>query len=325
MIMLRPARHALDRLRAFADTARRPSPQQARLFSAGATLLVFCLDYLVAADFIVGVFYLVAMALAAETRSRRWLAGIGGAAVALTILAGLLGAPPLPHSCVGTVWTNRGLTVLALCGLLLVLDSAVAARAREVLLRREVDHRAKNVLAVVTALLRVMPRDPPQLFARMVEERVQAIARVHSLLAEAHWRGADLRMLAQREVAPYAGPQSRTRLDGPAVQVNATIAQPLGMFLHELATNAAKHGAFSVPMGSLCLRWWVDPVSQELLLEWQELGGPPIAQAPERRGFGTRLMAGLMKQIGGSMEHAWPSSGLHCRIRLPCTTFAVTK
>jgi two-component sensor histidine kinase len=319
----RSARFAPNPARAFVLRLRRASLRHARALSAGATLLVFCLDYVTPADFVVGVFYLIAMVLAAETRSRSWLACCGLAAILLTILAGLVGAPPLDGTSAGTMWTNRGLTLLALLGLLPVLDGVVILRASDALLRREVDHRAKNVLAVVTALLRVAPRDHPQVFAGLVEERVQAIARVHSLLAEAQWEGADLRMLAQRELAPYASLSGRLRLDGPAVQINATAAQPLGMFLHELATNSAKHGAFSVPTGSLHLRWRVDPASADLLLEWTELGGPPIERPPERRGFGTRLMAGLIRQIGGSMEHAWQSNGLRCLIRVPCATFAV--
>lgn len=318
----RSAPSALDRVRTSAAALQRASLLRARPLSACVTLLVFCLDYMTPADFAVGIFHLIAMALVAETRSRRWLAGIGIAAVGLTILAGQIGAPPLPGSSIDTVWINRGLTVLALLGLLLVLDSALVTHAREALLRREVDHRAKNVLAVVAALLRLVPRNQPDVFARMVEERVQAIARVHSLLAEAKWEGADLRALVQRELAPYASLQERTRLDGPAVQINATVAQPLGMFLHELATNSAKHGAFSVPTGSLHLRWQVDPSTLDLLLEWQELGGPPIEHPPERRGFGTRLMTGLMKQIGGSMEHGWHLNGLRCRIRVPHDSLA---
>ncbi|MFC7477298.1 HWE histidine kinase domain-containing protein [Dankookia sp. GCM10030260] len=309
-------------LAALRNGMRRASLPHSQLLSTLLTAGVFGLDCVTPADFVVGVFYLIAMVLAAGSRSRRWLAGIGAAACSLTVLAGLIGLASLPGTHGGVMWTNRGLTVLALAGLLAVLDRTVVAQGREALLRREIDHRAKNVLAVVAALLRLVPRDEPAQFARRVEQKILAMARVHSLLAEARWEGADLQLLAQRELAPFAGPPGRLRLDGPAVRISAEAAQPLGMFLHELATNSAKHGAFSVPTGSLHLRWHVEPDSADLLLEWTELGGPPIDCPPERHGFGTRLTTGLIRQIGGSMEHAWHLTGLRCRIRVPHQTFA---
>jgi two-component sensor histidine kinase len=295
-----------------------PSIGSVRALSAAAIVLVFIGDCVTPADYVVGIFYLLAMAVAAHARSRTWLSGVGIAALALTLLAAVVGAAPLPGTPPGTMWANRGLTIVALLGLLLILHRTLSMQAKQEQLRHEVDHRAKNILAAVSALLHLVPRNDAARFAAMVEERVHAMARVHSLLAEERWEGADLRSLAQRELAPYAGPPSdRTRLDGPAVRLDAVVAQPLGLVLHELAANAARHGALSVPAGRLSLRWHVDPATTDLLLEWTEMDGPPVERPPERRGFGTRLMAGLARQIGGGMENSWHPTGLHCLIRVP--------
>ena len=282
-----------------------------------AAVIVFVGDCLTPADFVVGVFYLNAMLLAAQTRSRPWLAGIALASAVLTILAAMLGAPPLLGTAASTVAINRTLTVLALRGLLLVLDQMMRFQVREDLLRRGVDHRAEDILAAVNALLRLVPRDDPPEFAGLVEDRVHAMARVHSLLANARWEGADLRTLMQSELAPFAGLANRIHYQGPPVRLKTTVAQPLGMVLHELATNSAKHGAFCEPTGRLTLGWRIDVATAELVLEWTEMGGPAIPRPPERRGFGTRLMAGMVRQVGGTLEPAWPLTGLHCLIRLP--------
>lgn len=295
------------------------TPRGSSVIAAG---VVFVVDCLTPADFVVGVFYIVAMVLAAQTRSRSWLAGIGAASILLTMLAGFVGAPSLPGTSDWTMLTNRALTDLALLGPLLMLDQMVRAQLREDVLRHEVDHRAKNILAAITALLRLVPRDDPARFARMVEARVHAMARVHSLLAEERWEGADLGALVRMELAPYASSAGQMRFEGPPVRLKADVAQPLGMVLHELAMNSAKYGAFSNPKGWLSLHWRIDQATAALVLEWTEMDGPEVEGPPERSGFGTRLLAKLAKQIGGSVESAWQLSGLRCVIKVPSRSYA---
>jgi two-component sensor histidine kinase len=189
---------------------------------------------------------------------------------------------------------------------------------------REVDHRAKNALAVVQAALRLTPREDARSFAEAVEARVGALARVQVLLAEANWRGADLRTLAEGAMAaflPSAGlmPDApRAELDGKPVRLAATAAQPVSLVLHELSTNAVKYGALSAHGGVVTLSWRTDPVAGLLRLRWEERGGPAIAEPPARRGFGSRIIeATVRSQLGGQVENQWTPAGLACDIALP--------
>ncbi len=209
-----------------------------------------------------------------------------------------------------------------------------ADEARRTLLMREVDHRAKNALAVVQSVLRLTPRDEPGAFAAAVEARVAALARVHSLLAEGGWSGTDLRAVAERELAPYAAaggtggavPRATVSLDGPPVPLAAAAVQPLAMVLHELATNAAKHGALSRPGGAVEVRWRAGRGTGEdglLHLRWAEAGGPPVAGAPARRGFGTRVVEATVRgQLGGTVERRWERTGLVVEVAVPLARLA---
>jgi two-component sensor histidine kinase len=206
------------------------------------------------------------------------------------------------------------------------ISARKATEARQDILVREVDHRAKNILAVVQSVLRLTPRDQPEAFAA-AETRVAGLARVHSLLAEGGWSGADLRAVAERELAAYGtvfsgaegGPT--VSLDGPPVALAPSAVQPLAMVLHELATNAAKHGALSIPGGQVKVRWTVGRRKGEdglLRLRWAEAGGPPVAGPPARRGFGTRVVEATVRgQLGGSVERHWESAGLAVEIAVP--------
>ena len=134
-----------------------------------------------------------------------------------------------------------------------------AAEHRRSLLMREVDHRAKNALAVGAGDASPNPREREDTYRLKVEGRVAAIARAQTLLAEDRWSGADLRALLQGELASFLGGEGqRARLVGPAVTLPAGAAQPFAMAVHELATNATKHGALSRPGGQLSIAWRVE-------------------------------------------------------------------
>jgi two-component sensor histidine kinase len=210
-----------------------------------------------------------------------------------------------------------------------VTDRTAAAERQE-LLMRELDHRAKNALAVVQAALRLTPKDDPSAYARAVEGRVAALARAHTLLARAQWTGADLRAMAEGELAPFldtgasapgAGP--RAELDGPPLALKPGAAQALSMALHELATNATKHGALSASGGRVSLSWRVDRASGELRLRWVERGGPRVSAPPARRGFGSRVLDGTVRgQLGGAVSRAWEPAGLVCEVGVPLAQVA---
>jgi PAS domain S-box-containing protein len=196
------------------------------------------------------------------------------------------------------------------------------AEERQALLVREVDHRAKNVLAVVQAALRLTPRHDPAAYARMVEGRVAALARAHTLLAANHWTGADLASLLRAELQAFlpatdtAAGMPRIAVDGPALLVAPQPAQAIGMAMHELATNAAKYGALSAAGGQVRLSWRL--AGSLLRLRWEELGGPSPDGAPRATGFGTRVVdATLERQLSGTVRRHWRSTGLVLEADLP--------
>ncbi len=199
------------------------------------------------------------------------------------------------------------------------VSDRIAAEEQRLLLMREVDHRAKNVLAVVQALLALTPTEglDARRFAEAVGSRVAAMARAHALLARERWVGADLRTLAEEELAPYAADRNRAvELEGPALRLPAGLAQPLSLVLHELATNAAKYGALSQPEGRVKVSW--SNQGGQLCLLWQESGGPALAGPPRRLGFGSRLVERTLRhQLRGRAHFDWPLDGLRCTLTVP--------
>ncbi len=194
------------------------------------------------------------------------------------------------------------------------------AEERQSLLMREVDHRAKNALAVVQAVLRLTRAESMPAFAKAVEGRVAALARAQTLLTESRWTGADFQAMLRGELTPFvgSGSSSKVLLNGPPVLIAPLTAQPLSMALHELATNAAKYGSLSVPDGTLRLSWREDPPGVRLRLRWEEAGGPPISGPPQRRGFGSRVVETTVRdQLRGEVSFTWAPAGLVCEIDIP--------
>ncbi|HEY0838053.1 MAG TPA: HWE histidine kinase domain-containing protein [Azospirillum sp.] len=208
---------------------------------------------------------------------------------------------------------------------LLLVDVTERRRADEAqeLLVREVDHRAKNALAVVQAVIRLTDADTKETFLDAIDGRISALARTHTLLARSRWEGADFATLADEELAAYRS-AGRVRTGGPALVLSAAAAQAIGMVLHELATNAAKHGALSVPDGRVGVFWSI-AADGGLTLEWEETGGPPVAP-PTRRGFGSRLVRGNVEtQLRGRATFEWRAAGLRVAITLPPDHFKETQ
>lgn len=208
---------------------------------------------------------------------------------------------------------------------LLVLDLDITARreleARAALGIREVEHRAKNALSTAQALVRLTRAANPAEFARLVERRLAALGRAHARLTAAPpGAGHLLRDIAAEEFAPYG--REAARLHGPEVAVAAGSVQPICMVLHELATNAAKHGALSRPGGVVHLGWR-RPGDGALLLSWREVGGPMLSAEPGRSGFGMALLEALLSgQLGGRLRFTWRPAGLRFAAVLPAACLA---
>jgi PAS domain S-box-containing protein len=190
------------------------------------------------------------------------------------------------------------------------------AEERQSLLAREVDHRAKNALAVVQSIVHLTRSDNIKQFVAAVEGRIQALARAHSLLSESRWRGANIVTLAHDELAPYrTSDLERVKISGRDFSLEPPAAQALALALHELATNASKYGALSSPSGSVQVAW--EPAGDGLELRWAEHGGPKI-EHPVASGFGMRVIkAGIESQLGGAVTFDWRRDGLQCRVGIP--------
>ncbi|MEA2946143.1 MAG: hypothetical protein QOI40_1473, partial [Alphaproteobacteria bacterium] len=191
------------------------------------------------------------------------------------------------------------------------------SEAQIAILAREAEHRAKNVLATVQATVHLSHADTTEGLKQAIEGRIQALAKVHALFVGTRWTGAELHGLVAQELSPYCQEgEARARIEGPSLLLEPAIAQTIAVTLHELATNAAKYGALSQAEGRVQIEW-SRAADGRLVLRWTETGGPPV-KPPTRRGFGTRVMEGMIGgQLKGQMRFDWREEGLVCEIILP--------
>ena len=191
------------------------------------------------------------------------------------------------------------------------------------LLLGELDHRVKNILAVVSSVITqtLKTSDSPGAFAADIEGRIAAIARAHGRLTDDGRGAVSLQELVSTELAPYKGTITNISIDGPPVQFTPKAGLALAMAIHELASNAAKYGALSKPTGVLSVTWQIEnEVSGQLNFSWIETGGPPISGPPSRRGFGTTLIERtLSHEFDATVKRDFPSPGLKCSIAMPLT------
>jgi len=184
-------------------------------------------------------------------------------------------------------------------------------------LAREAEHRAKNLLANVGAMVQLSQADTPDGLKKAIAGRIAALASVHSLFAQSRGTGAELGSLVMQELAPYSrDDRMRAQIDGPTVVLKPDLAQAIGVAVHELATNAAKYGALSVPDGQVRVEW--SPAADgRVVLRWTEAGGPPV-NPPTRKGFGTHVMEVMIRSHQrGDVHLDWHAEGLVCEIALP--------
>ena len=220
--------------------------------------------------------------------------------------------------CIGTAVASVDATdnIVRISGVTVDITDRKEAEERQALLAREVDHRARNALALVQSIVRLTRADTIKSYIAAVDGRIGALARAHTLLAQSRWQGADLARLVDEELAPYrADAPERIAAAGPDVSLEPRTAQTLALALHELCTNAAKYGSLSVMAGRVEVNWELQPRS--LLLRWTESGGPR-PQAPAAPGFGIRMIsASIERQLAGEAAFHWRPEGLHCSVCVP--------
>jgi PAS domain S-box-containing protein len=195
------------------------------------------------------------------------------------------------------------------------------AEERQSVLIAELDHRVKNVLASVGAIVSHTRGESTSVanFAAALDGRIRSMAMTHELLSSGRWQGISLMELVRRELAPYAT-RNNTQINGSEVVLRAEVGQAMAMVLHELTTNAAKYGALSNKNGRVSIRWDRRSNGQarsQLVLEWQEIGGPPVV-APSRPSYGTSTIRDLIPyEFGGRVDLALAPEGVRCRLELP--------
>ena len=220
--------------------------------------------------------------------------------------------------CVGSAAAtiDKDNRVVRVSGVTFDITERKEAEERQTLLAREVDHRAKNALALVQSILRLTRAKSLPAYVTAVEGRIKALSRAHTVLSQSRWQGADLRGLVDEELAPYrVGNAEKIKITGPEVLLQPASAQTLALALHELATNAAKYGALSSMSGQLQLDWKLS--DGKLMLDWNETGGP-ATKAPSANGFGTRIiLASIERQLRGHVAFDWRREGLRCVISVP--------
>ena len=206
--------------------------------------------------------------------------------------------------------------VVGLSGVTVDITDRKSAEERQTLLVREVDHRARNALAVVQSIIRLTRAESKEAYIAAVEGRITALSRAHVLLSQSRWQGANLSRILDEELAPYRRSDVEKIVTlGPEVFLEPATAQILALALHELATNAAKYGALSSSFGRVRLSWELGPDS--LLLQWVENGGPPV-RPPSSEGYGTRVIgASVERQLDGRATFDWSPEGLRFSMSIP--------
>lgn len=216
---------------------------------------------------------------------------------------------------------NGGRELLILLAVEDITEHKKAAAHQEMLIG-ELNHRVKNVLATVQAIMNQTLRRSGSLedFAGAFEGRLRALAQAHNLLVEKEWVGADIGQIVASVLAPYRlHDSSRITLDGAALAVRPRVGVALMMVLHELATNAVKYGALSVLAGKLSVSWNREGqgADERLTVRWSESGGPRV-KPPARQGFGTKLIErSTAHELGGTAHLEYREEGVRCELIFP--------
>jgi two-component system, chemotaxis family, CheB/CheR fusion protein len=187
------------------------------------------------------------------------------------------------------------------------------------LLIDELNHRVRNTLAIVNAIATQTMEHTPSVqdFRRAFGGRIAALAKTHTLLATKRWNASTLHELIVQQLEPYSRDRAdAVHVEGPRLLVNPKQALTLSLVMHELAANAAKYGALSVPSGRVEIGWRIEP-GRSLQLSWREAGGPRVAP-PNGRGFGSQLIEfNIAHEFGGEAKLDYRPAGVECVLRIP--------
>jgi PAS domain S-box-containing protein len=206
-------------------------------------------------------------------------------------------------------------------GTILDITERKLTEQRQLLLMAELDHRVKNMLANVSAIARLSSRRAASVeaFVTALDGRIQAISNAHGLIRERSWNGAQLRDLVALLLGAFRSEVAgNITVDGDDVQITPKAAQSIALVVHELATNAVKHGALSVPAGKVTLSWTEIAAEPQprLRLVWRETGGPEVSE-PARPGFGLTVLNSVAAELGATIDSAFHPAGLVCTIEGP--------
>jgi two-component sensor histidine kinase len=222
----------------------------------------------------------------------------------------------------GQVTYNQDGSLVGMTGVVQDITDRKQAEERQQLLIRELHHRVKNTLANVQAIVGSTARTASSIdeFYQGFVGRIVSLARTHNLLTEDLWQKAALEDLVQTELGPYEDEaRNRIVLDGPHVELPSEAAVPIGMAIHELTTNAAKHGALSTFGGKVEVRWRIEPgeLAPMLHFSWVEHGGPRVS-TPTRQGFGSRLLKRVLAaQLQADVSMEFAEEGLRFSMKMP--------
>jgi PAS domain S-box-containing protein len=214
--------------------------------------------------------------------------------------------------------------IIGLTGAAVDITGRKEGEAQLRLLMRELTHRSKNLLAVIQAMANQTARSAVSVdaFVEQFSARLQALATSHDLLVQESWYGASLYDLVRSQMGHHLDArESQVSMDGPAVLLRPEAAQNLGLALHELATNAAKYGALSVPKGRISITWRKVETKTGTGIEimWVEIGGPRV-EKPQRRGFGTDVIKrNLSRALDADVDLSFPAAGVRCIILIPAS------
>lgn len=209
-------------------------------------------------------------------------------------------------------------------GIMWDITAAKTAEGHTKLLLAEVNHRAKNLLAVVQSIADVTGYEgDPKTFAASFKARIEGLAACHALLVRSQWHGADLEELIRSQVGHFDQPQDpRIEIHGPKLQINALAAQTMAMAIHEMSTNAVKYGSLSCPQGRVAVQWDVEPTAARLRLRWTETGGP-TPKTPEQLGFGFSVMKDNVEHaLDAEVTLSFPPSGVVYSLSAPLDAIA---
>ena len=206
-------------------------------------------------------------------------------------------------------------------GVLMDITERKRAEERDQILTAEVNHRAKNLLAVVQAVaLQTASADDPKEFAQNFNNRLAGLAASQDLLVQSHWQGVDIGELVKSQLSHFAGLiGQRILLNGPPAQLKASAAQTLGMAIHELATNASKYGALSLATGTIQVSWGTEERDQQsrFTMQWVEAHGPTVKE-PEQLGFGHSILVDMAEySLEATVTLSYPPTGLVWQLSAP--------